>query len=298
MNVDITYQQAVSIANFLDKSASQNEDYISKIPNEDDNFLMWAVADGAGGAGVFSREWANYLGSKVPVRPSKFKENKSKKWFEKISREFYETVINKQDLSDLILQKKVFIEGSFATLSVCWLNKHSNKIYFTSTGDSCVFYFEKDNTEFLLKFMTSLNRQSEIDDYPALLNWNIKNRTELPFNSCTINNEFKVIIATDSLAKWILLYISLFNPLALSKMAEASFMKSVNSEKYEQRKTNMMLGSKLLGLEELFDLLKHISSGEDIFRKTMQNLFNQGEIDIDDYSLIFIEGNVSNKESI
>ena len=49
-----------SIANFQDKSEEENEDFL-KISLSTDKYSSFAICDGAGGAGVFSGEWAKYL---------------------------------------------------------------------------------------------------------------------------------------------------------------------------------------------------------------------------------------------
>jgi hypothetical protein len=58
--------------------------------------------------------------------------NYPKDWFNSISKGFYEDIIAKQDLSDIILQRKVFKEGSYATLTVCWIDRQSNEIFTSS----------------------------------------------------------------------------------------------------------------------------------------------------------------------
>ncbi len=294
MSVNIEYERFVSIANFLDKTESENEDYASIYSNKDDLYSMYEITDGAGGSGVFSKEWSKYLSENIPQNPSDFAYLKSQEWFNIISKGFYEDIIAKQDLSDLILQRKVFKEGSYSTLTVCWIDKHSDEIFYSSTGDSCLFYFEKLNNKFYLKAISSLNQQNDIDQAPILLNWNIEIVQQLPFDSFEIENEFKLILASDSLSKWILLNIAIIDFSILSETHfNVSFINSLNNEKYQSRKSNIKLGSKLKDLNSLFEYLKTASIDNDVFKKSMANLYENNEIEIDDYSLIYVEGNVS-----
>lgn len=294
MKMSILYEKAVSIANFLDKTESENEDYASIYSNKDDTYSMYEITDGAGGSGIFSKEWSKYLSENIPQNPSKFAYDKSEDWFNIVSKGFYEDIIAKQDLSDLILQRKVFKEGSYATLTVCWIDRLSKEIFTSSTGDSCFFYFEKSNEKYYLKAISSLNLQNEIDEAPNLLNWNIELKQELPFDSFEIENDFILMLASDSLSKWILLNIAMLDFSILTETHfNTHFINSLNSEKYQSRKSNIKLGSNLKDLNDLFDYLKSVSKDNDVFKQSMKILYENNELEIDDYSLIYVEGNVS-----
>ena len=116
----------------------------------------------------------------------------------------------------------------------------------------------------------------------------------MPFDSFEIENEFKLILASDSLSKWILLNIAIIDFSILSETHfNVSFINSLNNEKYQSRKSNIKLGSNLKDLNRLFEYLKTASIDNDIFKKSMVNLYENNEIEIDDYSLIYVEGNVS-----
>ena len=54
MSVNIEHEKFVSIANFLDKTESENEDCASIYSKIEDLYSMYGITDGAGGAGVFS----------------------------------------------------------------------------------------------------------------------------------------------------------------------------------------------------------------------------------------------------
>jgi hypothetical protein len=294
MKMKIVYEKVVSIANFLDKTESENEDFASIDSNKNDLYSLYKITDGAGGSGVFSKEWSKYLSENIPQNPSDFADDKSKDWFNIISKGFYDDIIAKQDLSDLVLQRKVFKEGSYATLTVCWLDRQSNELFTSSIGDSCFFYFEKSNQKHSLKAISSLNQQNEIDEAPNLLNWNIELEKELPFDSFEIEHDFILILASDSLSKWILLNIAMLDFSILTETHfNTNFINSLNSEKYQSRKLNIKLGSNFKDLNDLFDYLKSVSKDNEIFKQSMKLLYENDELEIDDYSLIYVEGNVS-----
>ncbi len=290
----IVYEKVVSIANYLDKTESENEDFASIYSNNYNLHSLYKISDGAGGSGVFSKEWSKYLSENIPQDPSDFAYEKSKNWFNLVSKGFYEDIIAKKDLSDLILQRKVFKEGSYATLTVCWIDRQSNEIFTSSIGDSCFFYFEKSNEKHLLKAISSLNQQKEIDEAPNLLNWNIELQQELPFDSFEIENDFILILASDSLSKWIILNIAILDFSILTEAHfNSHFINSLNSEKYQSRKSSLKLGSNLKDINNLFEYLKFISKDNEIFKESMKLLHENNELEIDDYSLIYVEGNVS-----
>jgi hypothetical protein len=148
--------------------------------------------------------------------------------------------------------------------------------------------------KFYLKAISSLNQQNDIEQAPILLNWNIEIGQQLPFDSFEIENDFKLILASDSLSKWILLNIAILDFSNISEIHfNKSFINSLQNEKQVNRKSYIELGSNLKDLNGLFDFLKTVSIDNDVFKKSMTNLFENNEIEIDDYSLIYIEGNVS-----
>lgn len=87
-----------SIANFIDKSDSENEDAIHINHSQEGQYSSFALCDGAGGAGVFCKEWAMFLAERVPPDSQHFLIH-SKHWYSETCRLFYENIIEKKDLS-------------------------------------------------------------------------------------------------------------------------------------------------------------------------------------------------------
>jgi hypothetical protein len=284
---------SISLANFLEKTNDENEDFIEIIKSSDENFFSWVLCDGAGGVGVFCKEWAEFLASAMPNNPAEFGID-TRKWFENTSKKFHEAIILKSDLTDLILNRKVYQDGSYSTLTACWFDKIANEFFYTSVGDSCVFLFEENKNGIELKLLSSINDQDEIDSYRNLLNWNDELRKELPFNSFEIINRFICVMASDSLAKWILLNIAIIDFSSLVDLGlNQNFLKSLNNQNIEFKKSQMKMNHDFKTINNLLNYLKLISSTEDEYIRNMKLLHTNKEIEIDDYSLIYIEGNVS-----
>lgn len=284
--------KSVSIANFIDKTDEENEDFVHEINSDQNIYSKWVLCDGAGGVGVFSKEWAKYLAESVPQDPVKFSKNRLE-WLLKTSKEFHESVIEKADLSDLMLQKKVYRDGSYSTMCTCWIDKENDEIFYSSVGDSCLFYFEMNGGHFQLRFISSIEKQDDIDGNPELLNWNEEVKNELPFDSQAINDSFIVIMASDSLSRWIILNLAVLDHKCIASIFTDSFLASLSSEKYAIVKEAIKMGHDFRSVNDLLDYVMRLSENKENFRNAVEELYSNHEIEIDDYSLIFTKGNVS-----
>jgi hypothetical protein len=101
-------------------------------------------------------------------------------------------------------------------------------------------------------------------------------------------------MASDSLAKWILLNIAIIDFSSLVDLGlNQNFLKSLNNQNIEFKKSQMKMNHDFKTINNLLNYLKLISSTEDEYIRNMKLLHTNKEIEIDDYSLIYIEGNVS-----
>ncbi|CAN5666125.1 hypothetical protein BH10BAC2_BH10BAC2_02290 [soil metagenome] len=289
----ISYSKyAVSMANFVDKTELENEDFI-KMNCDDQNYASFILCDGAGGVGVFSKEWAQHLANETLQMPDEFEKN-SNEWFFKTSRSFHDTIILKKDLSDLMLSKKVYRDGSYSTFCACWLDLKGNKLFYSAIGDTYLFIFQNEGGNYKIKEVASVIDQQEFDENPKLLNWNIELKLNLPFKSFDLKEEFVFLMVSDSLAKWIILNLFLIDPIALPEIGfNQDYINSLSQEKYMVRKELINMGGGKKSFKELLLFLKEISSDKTKFKTSMEELYGNSEIEIDDYSLIYIEGNVS-----
>ncbi|MBB3837656.1 hypothetical protein FHS57_001653 [Runella defluvii] len=282
-----------SVANFIDKREFENEDAIHINHSQEEPFSSFVLCDGAGGSGVFCKEWAKFLAERVPLNPMHFF-MPSENWYSETCRLFYENVIEKKDLSDLILNKKVHRDGSYSTFCACWVDKINNKLIFSSIGDTCVFYFVHRDDTFHLTYITSINKQHSIDDSPELLNWNMEGNKAFPHKEFSVNSPFYVVLASDSLAKWMLLHLYILDlPFFEPINFEESFLRSLVSDKYLALKEDFKKRYSFSSCEDYINELYIISNSNDVFKEHLKSLYLKKEIEIDDYSLIVIKGNVS-----
>jgi hypothetical protein len=282
----------VSIANFLDKEDDENEDYISvhEIDNKNASFIL---SDGAGGSGVFSKEWAQYLGDNTPNIPF-VSESDSKEWFYKTATGFHDTVILNKQLTDLILSKKIYRDGSYATFCACWLDIKENSLTYSVIGDSFLFIFSKCENVFIIKEIAPIQNQQNFDENPELLNWLDENQVRMPIKKFEIVDESIIMQASDGLAKWIILNLILLDAASMSEIGvNQSYLNSLSQEKNLLRKESLAIGSGIKSVNELLLFLKEISTDKYKFTSAMKDLYENREIEIDDYSLIYIGANVS-----
>lgn len=261
-----------------------------------ENHSVFVLCDGAGGSGVFSKEWAEYLAKSIPLKSEEF-EIENVYTFNKICKSFYEEVLDKQDLSDLFLNKKLHRDGSYSTLSICWIDELSKEITISSIGDSCCFYFEKElEGGFKLKKLTSINEQDSFFSQPHLVNWNHTTPPKFLKEKFMLSGSFVVIMASDSLAKWIIscIYI-LQNDFFNEKNFNTLFLKSLEDLRFKNTLDliKKKIDPKTYSLNNLIRNICDLAREKNIFETEMKGKFNDNELEIDDYSLLIIGGNVS-----
>lgn len=107
-------------------------------PDNEDAFRLatdanvWAVADGAGGGGIYAGEWATHLVNHVPAEPPTDFAGLSA-WLDSIWEPFYETY-GQQAAPDALKMNKFMAEGSYATLAT--LHLIDNHARWTTYGDA------------------------------------------------------------------------------------------------------------------------------------------------------------------
>lgn len=122
-----------------------------------------AVADGAGGGGVFAEVWSHYLLENLPADTiGCFEELDT--WVDGIWESYY----NQQEsaalqMDDPILLQKFYDEGSFSTLVAIW--KKDNHIRWMSYGDSTAFSYNSESGELLF----SCKHLSDFANAPYLI---------------------------------------------------------------------------------------------------------------------------------
>ena len=105
---------------------------------------LLAVADGAGGAGIFSGEWSEYLLKNLPEQPIQ-DQNGLSEWLERIWELFFEEHEKLNLEADI--RNKFLNEGSLSTLSAVWTvqkEDDSVSLHWLSYGDSVILIIDPE----------------------------------------------------------------------------------------------------------------------------------------------------------
>jgi hypothetical protein len=255
-------------------------DGLGKTANEDHVLLFenrLVVSDGAGGTGLFADKWSEYLCTNLPNDPiSTFDELCV--WQEAIWEEFYKEY--KPIAEEKGIGAKFLQEGSSATLVALW--QFEDHFYWCAYGDSVLFHFGKKNLKF-----ASIANPSQFNQSPWLLNWK-DTPDEKGFQAGIVKLEKgdKFLIATDTLAQYILISYLTSNPSKANKalLKELAESGSRLANTYQQMVIEGY-GNKTFQTELLEPLLQSLVN-ENMFEMYIQQLFQKEVIGLDDYSLV------------
>lgn len=246
-----------------------------------------AVSDGAGGCGIFAERWSAYLLEKLPAK--KFVEFVDfSAWLDSIWEEFFES--NKSLAASVggFAQNKFYDEGSFATLAAAW--KYRNKVYWVAYGDSVVFHYDK-STKLLQHSFTAL---SDFAESPFLINW--KNELD---NKGFVQGEYKisansvVFVASDALAFYILaMYTILSRPQGYEVQIE-NVLKTSSLQKNLLEKIMQMHNETEEFENSVLTPLFQAAQSQDSFKSYINQLYQNGQIQNDDYSLAWMDYSIT-----
>jgi len=124
---------------------------------------VWAVADGAGGTGIYAGEWAEHLVQHVPALPFQGL-NGLAHWLDTGWGSFFDTYQPQAQLNYLI-DRKFMGEGSSATLAT--LHRQADNLYWMVYGDAVALCFQPATGE-----LWAANADiRQFETAPYLINW-------------------------------------------------------------------------------------------------------------------------------
>ncbi len=251
---------------------------ISKTPSQLPEDRFWidvtviALADGAGGMGVYAGEWASYLCKYLPSEPwadfSAFEE-----WLDNIWEQFFDPYQAQSQNTNWAA--KFIEEGSASTLIAVWPQYYKAAVY----GDSVLFTY--DATQGTLS--ASLSSPLEFNESPYLINWR-EPVLEVGFRLIDLPKQTEIWLASDTLAQYLW----------------GTFLKlSSNSDDQRQFREICKLPSRLGGLweniarlplqsfeKDVVQPLKSALASENGFREYVEKQQSQKVLGIDDMTLI------------
>lgn len=129
----------------------------------DDISGLWAVADGAGGTGVYAGEWAQHLVQHLPSTHIRNVANLTD-WLD-VHWESFFSVYHAQARANYLIEQKFMEEGSCATLTS--LHVGENQLNWMVYGDAIALCFRPETNE----LWASTTNIHQFDAAPCLINW-------------------------------------------------------------------------------------------------------------------------------
>lgn len=274
----------ISMFNFSNKiDEEENEDALRI--NENSNYHLFAMSDGAGGAGIYCKEWAKYIVNNQPEFPILSNEE-ANKWFQKISKSFYEFIKPTVNYDNIFIGERFDSEGSYATLLYVWICKTEKKYFISGIGDTTLFHFIKKNEDYTIGLIEPINKQLSLNDNPELLNWQKALEYSLLSKSVDYKNGDTIIICTDSLSRRIIYQLLLINQFETEQCLNENINKTYRRDFLEHLKINQ----RIFKMNEFVNYLRNlIAMSPDSFREELRKWVERNELEKDDYSFIIID---------
>lgn len=236
-----------------------------------------AVSDGAGGGGVFAERWSQYLVFNLPSNPITTFDGLDR-WIDSIWEPFYnkcEIWAKKQQ--DGMFLKKIYDEGSFATLAALW---HTDEgLCWMAYGDSVVFHYNR-RSKILEHSFTSL---ADFNQPPYLINCKDPLQAEgFRCGTFICDKDSLFIVTSDALAHYILMmYMVAHKDSMGEELNKAIDAHSKNSQLVD---TALVL-PRVRFEHDVIDKLVHCSGHVSNLTRHLQLLRRRGLISHDDYSI-------------
>lgn len=242
--------------------------------------LLAAVADGAGGAGIFTREWAHFLVEHLPTQPilgiDELTQFVGRIW--QAFRTEQSSRITRSEIASKFLR-----EGSWATLAACWLpsDEQAGLAHWLVYGDSAVLHY-RSSTGYLEGFPDNLKI---FEQAPDLINWkSAPNPAGLRVGTFHLESDSVVILCSDALAQYLLLQYAMESPDTSWGIELDHIRKSPTKigAMLENMENTGAFKSLKINLQEL----KTVLVSESDFSDYLYKLTAAGLLPYDDYTLV------------
>jgi len=167
--------------------------------------LLAAVSDGAGASGLFCGAWAETLVSRLPGEPLAGIDEINA-WMDAFCLDF-RAAIAAQTRADRAKHSKFVREGSFATLTACWLaaSEDRTEVRWIGYGDSPLLVFDRTGPEPSL-IGSHPGTLAAFDRDPQLLNWmTVPSAAGLKSGAILLPPRATVVLASDGIGQFMLL---------------------------------------------------------------------------------------------
>jgi hypothetical protein len=251
--------------------------------NEDTAFsseTCIAVSDGAGGCGLFADKWSEYLIEKLPKDSAFLSFEDLDAWVEQIWPKFYTKYEKIALQDDGMFLSKFYKEGSCATIAAAWIESPS-VCRWMAYGDSVVFHYNC-RTDTLEHSFTHI---ADFSNSPHLVSCNSPLEKGWFRNGLFQTDEHSIVfVASDALSYYLLMMYEIAHLDKYSmEIEEACSRCDSNSQ--------MINTAKGMNYDFYHNILLPLCeySSEDTFTDYMKKLYEDGLLDIDDFSIAFFD---------
>lgn len=260
--------------NPLDKSFSENEDAIRVEILQGGLNKLVALSDGAGGVGIYCKQWAEFIVNKAPTRIPNYGLDS---WFLEISKEFYKNYQN-YDFPDIETKEKFISSGSYATMLFLWIDYDNKVLKYIGVGDTSVFLLRNDaNTKsYRLELIYPIDSNEYIDQNPKLLNWR-KSSSFREIREINLETGDIILAGTDSISRWVLENLLILNQNETLKKLNPNF--KINNWDLEKHKFRYD------GFTKVDDIFKSIPKEKDMAIEYFVKIITDKYMDADDITL-------------
>lgn len=264
--------RGVSIAKINDTVANEDSFFSSE--------QCIAVSDGAGGCGLFANEWSKYLIEHLPKEQPITSYQELDEWVDGIWEPFYNEHEERAKSGDGILLNKFYNEGSCATVAAAWMSSDA-ECSWMAYGDSVVFHYIR-KTETLEHSFTKL---SDFSNPPRLISCKDPLEEE-GFKSgvFSLDDSSIVFAASDALSHYILMMYELSKCLDYREELAEEYMKQSGNSQLLKTAESLKFDFE----KDVIDRLLETSESESSFRIFIEELYEKGVIDMDDFTFVSI----------
>ena len=246
----------------------------------DDRAGIWAVADGAGGTGIYAGEWAQHLVGQVSDKPFRDLDQLTQ-WLDNHWERFFDQY-RARTQTDYLIEHKFMHEGSAATLAT--LHKRDELVYWSVYGDAVVLCFQPLTGE--LRAANPDPRQ--FASAPDLLNWLTPPQPEgFLWGTWTHKSGQQYALLSDALGQYVLLAYAALQRDGESVRELARQSTALGNR--AQGHVNYWSGQAVSFEKVVWEPLRTALASPDAFRYYTQQLRLIQLLGADDYTAILIE---------
>jgi hypothetical protein len=258
-------------SNPIDKTFEENEDAL-RVEQYDNSKKLIAISDGAGGVGIYCKQWAEFIVANAP----EIADINLASWFLSASKEFYLKYCD-VDFGDVETKEKFISGGSYATLLFLWIDYDKKLLNYVAVGDSSLFIFRKvENGTYLPSLIYPINDNEFIDQNPTLLNWKKANQID-SIKTFSLQEGDILIAGTDSISRWILENLLVVQPTETRALLNPNF--KIDNETLEKHKLSEY------SFKKTEDIFEAIPKDKTEAIKYFENFIKNNFMEADDITL-------------